>query len=181
MAQLKEDSTVGGKYIVEEAPPDGKQYVRKDQSWENVKTTDIGTILIDETGDYSVSGLGFTPSKIKFSAVLPIDGEDTTLTGSGNEDGFSGIQLGFAKDDDGTTVEQSMCTGGSGNSINNIRAVSSSSHCIYVEYADEDGNEIATIGVTLSSWDSDGFTLDCDTYSSVDNVDGLLVMYEAYI
>lgn len=140
---------------------------------------DFGTIKINGTGDYSVTGLGFKPSKVKFEGAVPIDSTDSeSAGGSGStESNYMGTMVGYAKDDGS---EQVMCSGGSGNSINNIRYYSSSSHCVGVSYGGQNGGELAQITATMSSWDSDGFTINCDTYSSVADVTGLLVMYTVW-
>jgi hypothetical protein len=138
----------------------------------------LGDVLVNGSGNYAITGVGFEPSYVRMTATLPVDGRDVTLTGSGNEDGFSGYMVGYAVND-GTPTQQASYTGGSGNSINNIRAGSSSSHVVYVQYGDQNGNNIAQIYGTLESFDSDGFTINIGTYNSVGAVSGLLLFYEA--
>lgn len=148
-----------------------------DSNLSSGNTVEMGTILINGTGDYNVTGLPFEPSRIEFKAAIPVDGSDVTLTGSGNEDGFSGPMFGFAVNGGS---QQAIYSGGSGNSINNIRAGSKSGQAVFVEYADANGSQIAEIQASVSSFNSDGFTLNCGTYSSVANVSGLFVIYTAY-
>lgn len=139
----------------------------------------FGTILINSSGNFTVTGMGFQPAHIKFEAAIPVDSTDTEFSGSGNsntEDNFEGVMVGFST----PNKEQFVSSGGSGNSINAVRAFSKSDHCVGVSYGDQNGNEIAEITATISSFDSDGFTLNCDTYSSVGNVSGLLVIYTAW-
>lgn len=144
---------------------------------------DFGTILVNSSGDISVTGLGFAPNKVKFESTAPVDATDTEGAPTANantEDNFSGIMVGFAKNTSGGTVQQVTSSGAPGNNTNAIRHFASSSKCIGISYADQDGNEIAQIDGTLSSWDSDGFTVNIGTFNSVANISGALVVWTAW-
>lgn len=144
---------------------------------------EFGTILINATGDFTVTGLPFAPSRVKFSAAVPLDATDAAkrpTLNSDEEDNFGGVMIGYAADTGGGTVQQAMSSGGSGNSINAIRVFGSSTHCIGVSFGNQDGLSAGNIRATLSSWNADGFTVNVGTYSGITTISGLLVMYEAY-
>lgn len=145
---------------------------------------EMGTLVLNGTGDFSVTGLGFAPSRIKFENALGVEATDQeggpSNTGD-SEENFSGFMAGFAKNDNGTTTQQVMASGVSGNSVNSIRVFSSSAKCIGVSYGGQNGTtEVGEIQASLKSWDSDGFTVNVDTYLNMVDLAGVFVMYTAW-
>lgn len=141
----------------------------------------IGKFRITSTGDQSITDVPFEPDMIEFHVEAPVDGYDTEDAGGGNSettDNVAGTGYGFARNDSGTTVQQVISSTSSGDSINAIRHYSSSDNCIGVSYGDADGDEVGQVDASLSSWDSDGFTINVGTFNLDD--DGLVVIYKAY-
>jgi len=154
----------------------------KDNTQTNM--VEFGKFVISSSGNKEIN-VGFQPSSVKFIATPPFDQTSFTETsgGSGDQnDNYAGTMIGFAENGkDGTTEEQFvMFSGGSGNSINNVRYGGNSGDCIAVSYGNKNGGELGDIAADIKSWDNDGFTLDVRQYSSMNNVSGLTVMYEAH-
>ena len=144
---------------------------------------DFGTVLINSTGDFAVSGLGFRPRRLKLEAAPPVDSTDMETAGPKNgneEDNWSGVMVGFAKNDSGGTVQQAISSGQGASSTNATRSIASSSLAFAVSYANTNGGEVGQISGTLKSWDSDGFTLNANTFSGITNLNGLLLIWTAW-
>ena len=73
--------------------------------------------------------------------------------------------------------QQVINGGGSGNSINSISRYTSDSHCVGVRYGNQNGASNGINSATLTSFNSDGFTLNVDSYLTNEN---LVIIYEAY-
>lgn len=144
--------------------------------------TYTGAFVVSSTGTTTITGLGFSPNVIEFRASLPVDAED--LPGKvgdtpADDTGFAGNMFGFARKSDST--QKAMSTGGSGRSINNVRYGATTTKAIYATYGDQDANEVAQITGTVASWDSDGFSVNIDEYSSVSAaMAGQVIHYTAY-
>jgi hypothetical protein len=161
----------------------------------------VGSFIINGDGNHVVSGIPFKPSQITFTAHANI--EDINIdsdNGVGNntqglQNSF-GSMTGFARDDNGTTAQQVIFSGGHGNSINDISRYSSSSHCIGIRFGHQNGDDLGKILASFTSFDTNGFTINAEyldgtltgagttttnTFepSDVDN-ETLLVLYTAY-
>lgn len=141
----------------------------------------FGSILLDSTGDISVSGLPFKPSQILFTAYANIDARnlnDDNSTGRNNDrtkENYHAGADGYARMTAGTIEQQTISVGGSANSINDISRYASDSHCIGIRYANQNGDFLGLTTATLKQFNRDGFTL------TVDNLaDNLLILYQAY-
>lgn len=142
---------------------------------------DVGHFIINSTGDVSVTGLGFQPTRVKFEATLPIESTDQETAGTGDDERNSaGFMIGYAKDTGSGTEQQASSTAISGNSTDDIRKYSSSSLCIAATYCSSSGSEEGQVDATLKSWDSDGFTINVSTYSGLGNVTGVLVYWTSW-
>lgn len=82
---------------------------------------------------------------------------------------------GFARDDSGSIVQQTIAIGGHGNSINDISRYASSAHCIGLRYGNQNGDSLGTTSAILTNFNPDGFTVNVDSFA-----DGLVVLYTAY-
>jgi hypothetical protein len=169
-------------------------------------TVYTGFFIISTSGSQSVTGIPFQPSQVTFVAHINIEstnidnnnGTDNT-PGGGNDRGIDnsfGTMNGFGRNDNGTITQQVISVSGHGNSINNISRYASSSNCIGVRYGNQNGRDLGKITAPLTSFNSDGFTINV-TYTlgtvTVNNSDplkdvqpgdvlneGLVVLYTAY-
>lgn len=134
-------------------------------------TVYTGSFIINAPGgitattfNQAIPGLPFQPSQITFVAHANIQsfGIDSD-NGSGNNDrgipNSYGTMNGFARNDAGTTVQNTIYVGGHGNSINDISRYSSNTNCIGLRYGDQNGNDLGKITASLNSFDTNGFTL----------------------
>lgn len=136
-------------------------------------TVYTGTFIISAEGTLTVTGIPFEPSLVTFVAnanveSLNIDSDN----GVGNNDrGINnsfGTMNGFARNTDATLVQQSMYSGGHGNSINDNSRYASSSNCIGVRYGDQNGSSLGKIEGAFGAFTADGFTI------TVDYTDGVV-------
>lgn len=144
------------------------------------RTVHMGKFIINSGGDITITGLPFEPSQIKFTAHANVETSNLNIdNGVGdNNNGIHntfGSMSGFATNYNGTIDQQVIFIGGSGNSINDISRYASSSNCIGVRYTNQNGNRIGSTLASVTSFNSDGFTLNVGNFS-----DGLIVLYEAY-
>jgi hypothetical protein len=143
-------------------------------------TQHFGKFIINAAGNINIIGLPFRPSKVKFTAYTNIDTEnlDNDNAVGNNNNGIPntfGSTNGYAIEISGVINEQCIFIGGNGNSINDITRYASNSHCLGLRYANQNGDSLGKTTATLTSFDTNGFTLNVDQYS-----DGVIVLYEAY-
>ncbi|MBF4984705.1 hypothetical protein FNJ87_10295 [Nonlabens mediterrranea] len=155
-----------------------------DDGWEEILVSgsveSVGAVEINAAGNFTISGLNFTPSSVTFHAYANV--ESTNLNSdNGTRDNETGIgnsfgsMTGFARDDNGTIAQQVIYVGGSGNSINDISRFASSNHCIGVRYGNQNGISLGLLTARVTSFTADGFIINVDNY-----IDGLVVIYEAH-
>lgn len=157
-------------------------YVYNGSSWvsNNKQSVYMGVLMITSTGNLSVTGLPFKPSQISFAAHANIESLNlNTDNGTRNNDnGIAdtyGSMNGFARNDNGSTVQQVIYVGGNGNSINDISRFSSNSSCIGIRYSNQNGDNLGVTSATLASFNSNGFTLNVGSHAG-----NLVVIYQAY-
>lgn len=158
---------------------DGTSWVRMEAATAT-NTVQMGSLVINATGSITISGLPFEPSNISFVAHANVESININSDNGtrNNETGLPnsyGTSNGFARNDSGSIVQQSIYVGGSGNSINDISRYASSAHCIGIRYGNQNGDNLGTTTATLTSFNTDGFTVNVDTFA-----DGLVVLYKAY-
>ena len=140
----------------------------------------MGKAIITSTGSLVISGLPFQPKRVSFTAFANVDSyNQSTDNGVGNnnsgiENAFGGMK-GYAQDNSGLIDQQVIYNGGSGNSINDISKYASASHCVGLRYSNQNGSSLGITSASLSSFNSDGFTLNVDSYA-----DSVVVLFEAY-
>ena len=160
-----------------------------------------GSFIISAEGTTTVTGIPFTPSQVTFVAnanieSLDIDSDNGTGNNDRGIDNSFGTMNGFARNIDGTLVQQVMYTGGHGNSINDISRYASSTNCIGVRYGDQNGSSLGKIEGALSTFTADGFSITVNYTDGVITVnngntlvdvqptdvnnEALLVLYTAY-
>lgn len=162
-----------------------KIYKFDGSSWEEVANTNspnvyMGVFIISAAGSQTISGIPFQPSQISFVAHANVESLnlDSDNGVSNNNTGIVnsfGTGNGFARDNGGSITQQTIYVGGSGNSINDISRYASSSHCIGIRYSDQNGNSFGLTTAVLSTFNSDGFTINVDNLT-----DNLVVLYQAY-
>ena len=157
-------------------------YVYDGSSWVSNSKPSVymGVLTISSTGNLSVSGIPFKPSQISFSAHANIESLNlNTDNGTRNNDnGIAntyGSMNGFARDDNGSIVQQIIYVGGNGNSINDISRFSSNSSCIGIRYSNQNGDNIGITSASLASFNPNGFTINVGSHA-----DNLVVIYQAY-
>ena len=157
-------------------------YVYDGSSWVSNSKPSVymGVLTISSTGNLSVSGIPFNPSQISFSAHANIESLNlNTDNGTRNNDnGIAntyGSMNGFARDDNGSIVQQIIYVGGNGNSINDISRFSSNSSCIGIRYSNQNGDNIGITSASLASFNPNGFTINVGSHA-----DNLVVIYQAY-
>lgn len=161
---------------------ENKVFVYDGTQWKNTRSNGVhlGFLIINSTGNLNITGIPFQPSQVSFVAhanveSLNIDSDN----GSGNN--FNGIpnafgtMNGFAREENGAITQQVIYVGGNGTSINDISRYASSAECIGIRYSNQNGDNIGVTSASLSTFNTDGFTL---TVGS--NADNLVVLYQAY-
>lgn len=139
-----------------------------------------GKFQITTTGNITISGLPFQPTTITFVGYANIEnyninsdnGVGNNNTGIANSYGY---MKGFARNDGATISQQVICSGGSGNSINDISRYASDSHCIGIRYGNQNGDNLGITSAILTTFNSNGFTLNVDSFA-----DGLVILFEAH-
>ena len=175
------------------------------QGWLELLTASnvyVGAFQISAAGTVTVNNIPFRPSQIIFKANANVESSDIdTDNGTGNNDrgieNSFGTINGFARLNlDNTITQQSIYCGGHGNSINDISRYASSSNCIGIRYGDQNGFRLGKIEASLTSFDSNGFSLNvvytngeitANSNNTLINVqptdvnnEGLLVLFTAY-
>ncbi len=143
-------------------------------------STYVGQFIITATGDQVITGLPFEPSSITFVAhanveTLNLDSDNGVGDNNTGLANSYGTMNGFARNDSGTTTQQVIYVGGSGNSINDISRYASSSNCIGLRYGNQNGDALGRTLASLSSFDTTGFTINVST-----KADNVVVLYTAY-
>ncbi|WP_271405269.1 hypothetical protein [Tenacibaculum soleae] len=169
-------------------------------------TVHTGTFIIDGEAPITITGIPFEPSQVTFVANANIEslnvddnnGTDNVSAGP-NDNGINncfGTINGFARSLGSSIIQQTMYSGGHGNSINNISRYSSDDNCIGIRYGDQNGRSLGKIEVAFGTFNADGFTLTINYTNGVvtnnsanplNNVqpgdinnEKLLVLYTAY-
>lgn len=157
-------------------------YVYRNSEWKTISKSNVylGVLIISSTGDLTISGLPFRPTKISFNAHANIESLNINSdNGVGNNNNSIpnnfGSMSGFARNDDSAITQQVIYAGGSGASINDISRYASSNQCIGIRYANNNGDNIGITSAILTDFNTDGFTLNVDNHS-----DDLVVLYHAY-
>lgn len=157
----------------------------------------IDNTTLTATGTYaqSITGLPFEPSQITFVAhpnIGSFDINDDNATGDNNSnllENTHGTMNGFARSDAGAISQAVIYVGAHGNSVNDITRYSNDAQCIGMRYTTQNGDNNGVIAATLTSFDTDGFTLDVTytlgTFGNAGVQDDILdeaviVLYTAY-
>lgn len=143
-------------------------------------TVYTGSFIITGTGNQIITGLPFEPSSITFVAhanveTLNLDSDNGVGDNNTGLSNSFGTMNGFARNDSGTTTQQVIYVGGSGNSINDISRYASSSNCIGIRYGNQNGVALGRTLASLASFDLNGFTINVST-----KADNVVVLYTAY-
>ncbi len=146
-----------------------------------VSSVYTGSFQITGTGSIDIEGIPFEPSAVTFTAYANVETPNINSdNGTGNNvntlPNAFGSMKGFARKDGATSItEQVIYVGGHGDSINDISRYASSSHSIGLRYGNRNGDLLGLTTATVTSFNTDGFTINTDNYS-----DGIVVIYEAY-
>jgi len=167
------------------------------------KQVHFGRMVITSTGSISVSGVGFQPKSIEFTAVNRAQTlNEGASRGSGNNTNdiriAGGRSTGYATIQSGSIEQQAISNSYSGSSLNNIGAYASTSHCIAALFVNNNGEPIhdngtatggtdaqgGLISAALTAFNSDGFTINVDNFLAGDAANNrenqIVVVYKAY-
>ncbi|OUS19062.1 hypothetical protein A9Q93_02865 [Nonlabens dokdonensis] len=167
------------------------------------KTVHFGKMIIDASGSKTITGLGFKPSSIEFTAINRVqdynDGAYRSANNNSNDIRMaSGQMLGFATNYNNVKEQQVISYSASGSSINNIGTYSSNNHCIAAIFVNNNGEAIhdngsasggtdaqdGLIRASLTTFDADGFTINVDKFvagsTTSDRTNKIVVIYKAY-
>jgi predicted membrane protein len=169
----------------------------------NQKTVHFGKMIIDASGAKIITGVGFQPTSIEFTAINRVqdynDGAYRSGTNNSNDVRMaSGQMTGYATNYSGIASQQVISFSTNGSSINNIGTYSSQNHCIAAFFANnngepirDDGNPTAgavvqqgLIRASLTTFGTDGFTLNVDRFlagsATNSRTNQIVVMFKAY-
>lgn len=146
----------------------------------NAANTYVGAFQVSSLGNQTITGIPFEPSSVTFSAYANVESFNINSdNGVGNNNrtlaNAYGSMTGFARNDGSGISEQVIYVGGSGNSINDISRFASNSHSIGLRYSDQNGNNLGITSASVTSFNSDGFTLNTDSFA-----DGIVVIFQAF-
>ncbi|MFV0564246.1 MAG: hypothetical protein ACK5NB_00275 [Flavobacteriaceae bacterium] len=153
------------------SPTDKNVYVYTNTGWKALASTTAtvftGFFIIPAPDPatqttVTVSNIPFQPSQVTFVAHANVESVnlDSDNGVSNNTAGLKnafGTMNGFANAN--TNTQQVIFIGGNGNSINDISRYASSTHCVGVRFTDQDGNDLGLIEGSISSYNTNGFTL----------------------
>ncbi|AZQ42927.1 hypothetical protein [Nonlabens ponticola] len=174
----------------------------------NEKQVHFGKMLIDASGNKVITGVGFRPSSIEFTAINRVQNVNAGFKTAENLDGTlatntndirvsGGLTVGYAQNNSGAIDQQAIATGISGSSINGIGTYASESHCFAALFTNNNGEAIhdnghnsgvednsGLISASLTTFDSDGFTINVDNFlagsSTSNRTNQIVVIYKAY-
>lgn len=146
----------------------------------NEKQVYIGKFRITAFGDTTIAGLPFEPKSIEFKAYANVENYTLNSNNSAgsNNNGFQnyfGYMHGYAKQNSGIIEQQVIAGGANANSVNDHSRYASGTRCIGIRYANQNGDLLDLTSASLTSFNSDGFTINVDDFK-----DGLVVIYTAY-
>ena len=159
-----------------------------DQGWTEMltdKNVYLGSFRITSTGSMDIDDIPFEPSQISFVAHANIENNNISAdnnVGNNNngKDNTFGTANGFARENtNGSITQQTIFIGGNGASINDITRYSSTNNCIGIRYANNNGDFLGLLSARVTSFNSDGFTLNVARSNSLGN-ESLVVLYTAY-
>ncbi|MFB9055785.1 hypothetical protein ACFFU9_03430 [Mariniflexile ostreae] len=143
-------------------------------------TVHMGKFLVTDFETITISGLPFKPSQIKFVAYANvedyvIDADNGKNNNNNTYHNTFGSMNGYATQYDNNISQQVIFNGGSGNSINDISRYANDKQCIGIRYANQNGERLGVTAAALTSFNSDGFTLEVKEY-----IENIVVIYEAH-
>lgn len=145
-----------------------------------VSSTFMGKFIISALGNQTITGIPFEPSQIKFVAyanveTYNIDADNGVGNNNNTFQNVFGSMNGYATNYSGVISQQVIFNGGSGNSINDISRYASSSNAIAIRYANVNGNSLGLTAASVTSFNSDGFTINVSNLT-----ENIVVIFEAY-
>ena len=122
----------------------------------------VGSFEVTSTGNITIS-TPFAPTMIEFHGEA-VGGQNVDRgNGSGSSiNNYQGSFSGTARSDGHRQVVHS---GGSGNSINSTSHYSSTTNCIAIRYAGQDGELLGRLLGDVSSFNSNGFTVNISEFA----------------
>jgi len=126
-----------------------------------------GTFIISSEGTVTITNIPFQPSQVTFVAnanveSLNLDSDNGTGNNDRGIDNSFGTMNGFARNVNGTLVQQVIFGGGHANSINDLSRYASSSNCIGIRYGDQNGNSLGKIEGSFGTFTTNGFTINVE-------------------
>jgi hypothetical protein len=146
----------------------------------NEKQVYTGKFRITASGNTTIAGLPFEPKSIEFKAYANVENYNVNSDNSvgNNNNGFQnyfGYMHGYCNQNSGTIEQQLISGGANANSVNDHSRYASDNKCIGIRYANQNGDSLGLTSASLTSFNTDGFTLNVDNFT-----EGLVVIYTAY-
>jgi len=195
--KLSQDTTTGVIiYANEDASDQTANVVSSDDDNQIVVGTDggafvgptvhAGYFVINSNGAKTITGLPFEPSQIIFSAQANVGAINVDARSASNNtvDVFVGSMNGFVRKTNSGNEQQVIFVGQSGYEtgnpyVNHISRYASNANCVGIRYGDQNGNEIGKQIASLTSFNSDGFTINVTRSGNASNKN-LVVLFTAY-
>lgn len=144
-------------------------------------TSYSGKFIISGTGNITITGIPFQPSRITFVGHANVESYNLNDDNEMNQNNHAGISNsfgsmnGYATNYSGTIEEQVIAVGGHGNSINDISRYASNTHAIGIRYGNQNGDSLGITSASIASFNLDGFTVNVDQHA-----DDLVIIFEAF-
>jgi hypothetical protein len=152
-------------------------------SWKNFidnsQQVFVGKAIISGTGNITITGIPFVPKSITFTAYANVESytlnSDNGIANNNNTIANSfGYMKGYARNYGAGIEQQVIYGGGSGSSLNDISRYASPSHCVGLRYSNNNGDSLGITSARLTSFNTNGFTLNVDSYA-----DSIVIIFEA--
>ena len=175
-------------------------FVYTNTGWQELRQTGnvfVGAFQISAAGTVNVIDVPFQPTSVTFVAHANVESFNLNSdNGTANNDrgirNSFGSMNGFARQNGATINQQVIYIGAHGNSINDIARFASNTNAIGLRYGDQNGNFLGSITGNVTTFTSNGFTINV-TYTNGNitnagqnvlptdiNNEGIIVIYTAY-
>ena len=144
-------------------------------------TSYSGKFTICSTGEITITGVPFKPSRITFVGHANVESYNLDDDNEMNQNNHTGISNSFASMNGYATnynniiAQQVIALGAHGNSINDISRYASDSHAIGIRYGNQNGDLLGRTTASVTEFSSTGFKVNVDQFA-----DCVVILFEAY-